>query len=66
MRAGKVSELFVYDNFSRVPVEEVAAGDICAVTGVQDVSVRAVQCVLCVCKLCYTFGARRAHVVCAC
>jgi hypothetical protein len=36
---GKVNELFVYDNFNRVPVEEVAAGDICALTGIQDISV---------------------------
>eukprot|EP00879_Flechtneria_rotunda_P021675 GHRR01022853.1.p1 GENE.GHRR01022853.1~~GHRR01022853.1.p1 ORF type:complete len:125 (-),score=25.22 GHRR01022853.1:670-1044(-) len=38
-RAGKVNELFVYDNFSRVPVENVQAGDICAVTGIQDIGV---------------------------
>lgn len=30
MRPGKVGELFVYDNFSRMPVDEVEAGDICA------------------------------------
>jgi predicted membrane GTPase involved in stress response len=39
VRAGKVNELFVYDNFSRVPVEEVQAGDICAFTGIGDIGV---------------------------
>jgi GTP-binding protein len=39
-RVGKVNELFVYDNFLRVPVEEVQAGDICALTGIQDIMVR--------------------------
>lgn len=39
VRFGKVNELFVYDNFSRTPVEEVQAGDICALTGIQDISV---------------------------
>jgi predicted membrane GTPase involved in stress response len=39
VRPGKVNELFVYDNFSRVAVEEVQAGDICAVTGIQDIGV---------------------------
>jgi GTP-binding protein len=38
-RAAKVNELFVYDNFSRTAVEEVQAGDICAVTGVTDIGV---------------------------
>jgi translation elongation factor EF-G len=38
-RIGKVNELFVYDNFSRVPVDEVQAGDICALTGIQDILV---------------------------
>ncbi|CAM6127588.1 unnamed protein product [Calypogeia fissa] len=36
-RTVKVNELFVYDNFSRVPAEEVEAGDICALSGVSDV-----------------------------
>ncbi|KAF5193122.1 Elongation factor [Thalictrum thalictroides] len=35
----RVSELFVYENFSRVPVETVEAGDICAVCGVGDVQI---------------------------
>lgn len=39
VRKGKVNELFVYDNFSRVPVEEVQAGDICALTGISDIGV---------------------------
>jgi GTP-binding protein len=38
-RVGKVNELFVYDNFLRVPVEEVQAGDICALTGILDILV---------------------------
>jgi len=38
-RVGKVSELFVYQNFSRVPVESVSAGDICAVCGMNDIMV---------------------------
>ncbi|OVA06077.1 Translation elongation factor EFG [Macleaya cordata] len=36
-RFGKVSELFVYENFSRVPVDIVKAGDICAVCGISDI-----------------------------
>ena len=39
VRAAKVGELFVYDNFSRVAVDEVAAGDICALTGITDIMV---------------------------
>eukprot|EP00963_Diacronema_lutheri_P003864 scaffold287_cov337-Pavlova_lutheri.AAC.227 len=38
-KQAKISELFVYDNFSRVPAEKVEAGDIVAVCGVQDVSI---------------------------
>ncbi|CAA6659133.1 unnamed protein product [Spirodela intermedia] len=38
-RVGKVSELFVYENFSRVPVETVEAGDICAVCGISDIMI---------------------------
>ncbi|CAL8466846.1 g6382 [Coccomyxa elongata] len=44
LRAGKVSELFVYDNFSRVPVDTVDAGDICALTGLSDVSIGETVC----------------------
>lgn len=40
VRAGKVNELYVYDNFARVPVEEVEAGDICALSGIPDIAVR--------------------------
>lgn len=40
-RTARVSELFVYDNFIRVPVDSVAAGDICALSGLDDVMVRA-------------------------
>ena len=38
-KQAKISELFVYDNFSRVPAEKVQAGDIVAVCGVQEVSI---------------------------
>ena len=39
-----MSELFVYDNFSRVPVDIVQAGDICALTGLSDVSIGETVC----------------------
>jgi predicted membrane GTPase involved in stress response len=39
VRKGKVNELFVYDNFNRVQVDEVKAGDICAFTGIGDIGV---------------------------
>lgn len=35
----RVSELFVYENFGRVPVETVEAGDICAVCGIGDIQI---------------------------
>lgn len=38
-RPGKISELFVYDNFSRVPAERVEAGDICAFAGLSNVGI---------------------------
>lgn len=38
-RFGRVSELFVYEKFSRVPAEVVEAGDICAVCGIEDIQV---------------------------
>ncbi|XP_020091859.1 uncharacterized protein LOC109712614 isoform X2 [Ananas comosus] len=38
-RYGKVSELFVYENFTRAPVESVVAGDICAVCGITDIMI---------------------------
>lgn len=38
-RFSKVSELFVYEKFFRVPVESVEAGDICAVCGIDDIQV---------------------------
>ena len=44
LRGGKISELFVYDNFSRAAVDEVDAGDICAVTGLSDVSIGETIC----------------------
>lgn len=43
-RVGKISELFVYQNFSRVPVETVSAGDICAVCGINDIMVGVCSC----------------------
>ncbi|XP_077214191.1 elongation factor family protein isoform X2 [Tasmannia lanceolata] len=36
-RFARVSELFVFENFYRVPVETVEAGDICAVCGIADI-----------------------------
>ncbi|KAG2683451.1 hypothetical protein I3843_10G031000 [Carya illinoinensis] len=38
-RYAKVSELFVYEQFSRVPADGVEAGDICAVCGVDDIQI---------------------------
>ncbi|OMO71508.1 hypothetical protein COLO4_28209 [Corchorus olitorius] len=40
-RYGRVSELFVYEKFSRTPVESVEAGDICAVCGIEDIQASA-------------------------
>ena len=34
----------MYDNFSRVPVELVEAGDICALTGLADVAIGETIC----------------------
>lgn len=36
-RYGRVSELFVYEKFGRVPVDSVEAGDICAAVGINDI-----------------------------
>lgn len=44
VKRGRVTELFVYDNFIRTPVEEVDAGDICAFTGISDVSIGQTLC----------------------
>ncbi|KAJ7976802.1 GTP-binding protein TypA/BipA like [Quillaja saponaria] len=38
-RYGRISELFVYEKFIRVPAERVEAGDICAVCGINDVQI---------------------------
>ncbi|KAK3000283.1 hypothetical protein RJ639_023768 [Escallonia herrerae] len=38
-RFGRVSELFVYEKFFRVPAETVEAGDICAVCGIGDIQI---------------------------
>ncbi|KAL9265280.1 putative elongation factor TypA-like SVR3, chloroplastic [Drosera capensis] len=38
-RFAKVTELFVYEKFSRVPVDRVEAGDICAVCGITDIQI---------------------------
>ncbi|XP_065855799.1 putative elongation factor TypA-like SVR3, chloroplastic [Euphorbia lathyris] len=38
-RFGRVSELFVYEKFSRVPAATVEAGDICAVCGIDDIQI---------------------------
>lgn len=39
IRPGKVSELFVYENFRRISVDAVDAGDICAVAGIGDIKI---------------------------
>jgi GTP-binding protein len=38
-RAGRINELFVFDNFIRTAVDKVEAGDICAVSGLDDVRI---------------------------
>ncbi|XP_019186683.1 PREDICTED: uncharacterized protein LOC109181391 isoform X1 [Ipomoea nil] len=38
-RFGRVSELFVYEKFNRVPADNVEAGDICAVCGIDDIQI---------------------------
>ncbi|CAM9004223.1 unnamed protein product, partial [Rhodiola kirilowii] len=38
-RFAKVSELFVYEKFFRVPADTVEAGDICAVCGIDDIQI---------------------------
>ncbi|KAI3471589.1 hypothetical protein Pfo_028239 [Paulownia fortunei] len=38
-RFARVSELFVYEKFSRVPAETVEAGDICAVCGIDNIQI---------------------------
>lgn len=38
-RNAKVNELFEYDNFARVPADVVEAGDICCLSGLDDVLV---------------------------
>lgn len=43
-QTGRIAELFVYDNFARTPVDEVAAGDICALTGLGAVSIGETIC----------------------
>ena len=40
----KTSELMVYDNFNRVGVDEVKAGDICALTGISDIKIGETIC----------------------
>lgn len=43
-RYARISELFVYEKFSRVPAETVEAGDICAVCGIDDIQVCSYFC----------------------
>lgn len=43
-KTGKIAELFVYDNFNRVPAERVEAGDIVAFTGLGDVGIGETVC----------------------
>ncbi|KAF2561763.1 hypothetical protein F2Q70_00014283 [Brassica cretica] len=38
-RFARVSELFVYEKFYRVPADTVEAGDICAVCGIDDIQI---------------------------
>lgn len=38
-RFARISELFVYEKFFRVPVDTVEAGDICAVCGIDDIQI---------------------------
>ena len=38
-RNARINELFVYENFVRTPVDKVEAGDICAVSGLDDVRI---------------------------
>ncbi|XP_024019086.1 putative elongation factor TypA-like SVR3, chloroplastic isoform X2 [Morus notabilis] len=38
-RYARVSELFVYEKFSRAPADTVEAGDICAVCGIDDIQI---------------------------
>ena len=38
-RNGKINELFVYRNFAKSSIEEVGAGDICAIAGLLDVMI---------------------------
>eukprot|EP00249_Psilotum_nudum_P022560 c28564_g1_i2 orf=352-1866(+) len=38
-RPGKINELFVFENFARIPSDTVEAGDICAVSGMSDVHI---------------------------
>ncbi|GMY14207.1 putative elongation factor TypA-like SVR3, chloroplastic [Fagus crenata] len=38
-RYARISELFVYEKFFRVPVDCVEAGDICAVCGIDDIQI---------------------------
>ncbi|XP_002989923.2 putative elongation factor TypA-like SVR3, chloroplastic [Selaginella moellendorffii] len=38
-RVGKVSEIFVFENFAKVPAVKVVAGDICAFAGINDVMI---------------------------
>lgn len=38
-RNGKVGEVFVFENFGRKPVDDVSAGDICALSGIPDISI---------------------------
>ncbi|KAK9810279.1 hypothetical protein WJX72_007818 [[Myrmecia] bisecta] len=43
-KPGKIGEVFVYDNFNRVPAGRVDAGDICAITGLGEVSIGETIC----------------------
>eukprot|EP00210_Caulerpa_lentillifera_P000138 g133.t1 len=39
LRVGKITELFVYNNFQQLNVDQVDAGDICAIAGIADIHI---------------------------
>eukprot|EP00274_Cyanoptyche_gloeocystis_P003067 CAMPEP_0196651960 /NCGR_PEP_ID=MMETSP1086-20130531/1143_1 /TAXON_ID=77921 /ORGANISM="Cyanoptyche gloeocystis , Strain SAG4.97" /LENGTH=714 /DNA_ID=CAMNT_0041982267 /DNA_START=133 /DNA_END=2277 /DNA_ORIENTATION=- len=43
-RKARISDMFVFENFGKVPVTEASAGDIVAVTGLDDVSIGETVC----------------------
>jgi GTP-binding protein len=39
VKTGKIAELFVFDNLGRTAVTEVSAGEICMITGLEDIAI---------------------------